>query len=104
MNHSDMNQAAPNRHEEALNIQQGASNLSGIARSLVRAINQCHADKLGSQQIRDDPAIRFFVHQMAFLCNVGELNRKPDVYEALEKACEERSAARQAELRALQQA
>ncbi|MBB5409260.1 hypothetical protein HDG34_003201 [Paraburkholderia sp. HC6.4b] len=99
-----MNQAALNRHSEALNALQGASNLSGIARSLVRAINQCHTENPGSQEIRDDPAIRFFVHHMAFLCNVGELDRKPDVYEALEKACEVGSATRKAELRTRQQA
>jgi hypothetical protein len=104
MNLDNMNQAALNRHGDALNIQEGACNLSGVARALVRAINQCHGEKLDTQRVRDDAAIRFIVHQMAFLCNVGEIDRRPEVYDRLRTACEERDKARMAELKAVQEA
>ncbi|WP_233874949.1 hypothetical protein [Paraburkholderia adhaesiva] len=105
MNLQNMNQAALNRHADALNVQEGgACNLSGVARSLVRAINQCHGENLGTDGIRNDPAIRLIVHQMGHLCNIGEIDRDLSVYDSLEKACKEKNAERRAELKALERA
>lgn len=87
----DMNGVTDNRFQDALAIQQGASNLSGVARSLVRAINQCRADNV---DIRRDPAIRLIVHQMAFLCNVQEIDGTLDVYGELTRACEAKAKVR----------
>jgi hypothetical protein len=95
MSLDNMNQDAINRHSDALFIQEGACNLSGVARSLVRAINQCqHQENMGTQKVRDDAAIRMIVHQMAFLCNVGEIDSASnDVYGRLQKECQEKSEA-----------
>ncbi|CAG2155366.1 hypothetical protein [Cupriavidus numazuensis] len=38
---TEIDQVARNRFEDALFIQAGASNPSGVARALVRAINAC---------------------------------------------------------------
>jgi hypothetical protein len=89
----DMNYAATNRHNDAIGIQGGACNLSGVARALVRAINQCRNENKGTQEVRDDAAIRLIVHQMAFLCNVAEIDNTSDVYGTLTKECEEKDAA-----------
>jgi hypothetical protein len=95
MSLDNMNQDAINRHSDALFIQEGACNLSGVARSLVRAINQCqHQENMGTQQIRDDAAIRLIVHQMSFLCNVGEIDAiSNDVYGKLLEECKQKSEA-----------
>jgi hypothetical protein len=95
MSLEDMGQSSLNRHSDALAIQAGACNLSGVARSLVRAINQCqHQENMGTQQVRDDAAIRLIVHQMAFLCNVGEIdNISNDLYGKLTEECKQKSDA-----------
>jgi hypothetical protein len=104
MNLDDMNQAAINRHNDAIGIQAGACNLSGVARALVRAINQCRTENKGTQEVRDDAAIRMIVHQMAFLCNVYEIDNTSDVYGKLTKECEEKATARNQELAAAREA
>jgi hypothetical protein len=60
-----------NRFDNALMIQEGACNPSGIAHSLVNACHECIA--AGVSQ-RTDPAVRLIVHQLAYLCNVGEID------------------------------
>lgn len=75
------------RFKDALFIQQGACNPSGIAHSLVNACKEC-LDEGVSQ--REDPAVRLIVHQLAFLCNIGEIDDGINTYSALTRACEER--------------
>jgi hypothetical protein len=85
MDLDSMNQAAVNRFDDAIAIQAGACNPSGIARALVRAINQCRDE---SVQARGDPAVRLIVHQLAFLCKVDEINTGFSTYHELTLACE----------------
>jgi hypothetical protein len=105
MSLDDMNQAALNRHNDAISIQGGACNLSGVARALVRAINQCRDESnSGTMEIREDAAIRLIVHQMAFLCNVHEIDNTSDVYGRLTDECTRKAAERNAELKAAREA
>lgn len=76
------------RHRDALGIQQGACNPSGIARSLVAACDEARNE--GKNQ-REDPAVRLIVHQLAFLCNTSDIDNM-DTYEALLSACEREAA------------
>jgi hypothetical protein len=81
-----------NRFAEALMIQEGACNPSGIARALVLACKQCLKD--GDDQ-RTDPAVRLIVHQLAHLTNNHELDactsRSIDAYGLLTDQCKERA-------------
>lgn len=77
------------RFADALLIQNGASNPSGIARSLVAACQECLAS--GDRQT-SDPAIRLIVHQLAYLCGVDEINHG-DTYRKLMNECADRSIA-----------
>ena len=86
---NDMNQPAVNRFSDALAIQAGASNPSGVARALVRAINQCHQENV---RAREDAAVRLIVHQLAFLCGVYEIDHTSDVYGELTRECELKAA------------
>lgn len=60
------------RHTDALCIQEGACNPSGIAHSIVRACAEIRNEPspTGTSQITNDPAIRLMVHQLAFICGV----------------------------------
>lgn len=61
------------RHKDALGIQMGACNPSGIAHSLVAACSEIRAepDHRGTDQITSDPAVRLMVHQLAFICGIN---------------------------------
>jgi hypothetical protein len=85
----NMNQVAINRFDDAIGIQAGACNMSGVTRSLVRCINQCRAENV---DVRSDAAIRMIVHQMAFLCGVGEIDNSFEVYGELTKIIEAKAA------------
>jgi hypothetical protein len=52
------------RHDDALYIQEGASNPSGIALTLIEAIKECRAEGGSS---RTDPAVRLITHQLTHL-------------------------------------
>lgn len=56
------------RFTDALAIQDGACNPSGIAHALVNACREC-IDEGKSQ--REDPAVRLIVHQLAYICGVS---------------------------------
>ena len=74
------------RFREALMIQEGACNPSGIAHSLVAACRECLAENVSQ---REDPAVRLIVHQLAYLCNVGEIERDSgETYRRLTEACQ----------------
>lgn len=78
------------RHTDALAIQQGACNPSGIAHSIVAACSEMRAlPNYGTREICADPALRLMVHQLAFLCNVAEIDGTLDVYGQLTRACED---------------
>ena len=60
------------RHSDALAIQQGACNPSGVARALVRAIDEARSENTDTDYVRNDCAVRLIVHQLAFLCPVDD--------------------------------
>ncbi|TGR73037.1 hypothetical protein EN836_34600 [Mesorhizobium sp. M1C.F.Ca.ET.193.01.1.1] len=74
-----------NRFENALLIQQGACNPSGIALTLHEACKECLAE--GVDQ-RTDPAIRLITHQLAFLMDVASIDRNLMEYSNLTAQCE----------------
>lgn len=81
------------RHRDAVAIQHGACNPSAIARSIVSATDEIRDGKpfTGTDQITSDPAIRLMVHQLAFICGMGD--NWPDnlSYVDMIKLCEENS-------------
>jgi len=74
-----------NRHREALEIQEGACNVRAIARALVKAADE--AGNEGGPNPREDAAVRLIAHQIAFLCNVREIDDGFLVYSKLEDEC-----------------
>lgn len=60
----------PKRHRDALAIQQGAVNPSGIAHSIVSACAEFRSEGPTKVSLKDDPAIRLMVHQLAFICGI----------------------------------
>ena len=76
-----------NRFQNALMIQEGACNPSGIANALKEACRECIAEGVSQ---REDPAVRLIVHQLAFLCNVYEIDHTLNEYAKLRTRCEAR--------------
>jgi hypothetical protein len=65
------------RHDDALFIQAGACNPSGVARALVKAIDEARAE---GTEVRADPAVRLICHQLAFLLNIYAIDNEVDEY------------------------
>jgi hypothetical protein len=84
----DSGGVAVNRWGDAVFIQQGACNPSGVARALVRAINACLDVEMDTAAICADPAVRLIGHQLAFLLKVDEIDQGRAVYGDLLSACE----------------
>jgi len=78
------------RNKDAIAIQQGACNPSGVARALVRAIDEAREENPDTDAVRADPACRLICHQLAFLMGVGRIDSGEDDYSALIRACEEK--------------
>lgn len=76
-----------NRFRDALTIQMGACNPSGIARALVRA---CDEARSTGATPTNDPAIKLILHQMAFICGLPTAEELLD-WQTWTKACEEKS-------------
>ncbi|RWN60189.1 hypothetical protein [Mesorhizobium sp.] len=76
-----------NRFVNALLIQQGACNPSGIALTLHEACKECIAQ--GVDQ-RTDPAVRLITHQLAFLMNTQQIESELTIYSQLTRECEDR--------------
>jgi hypothetical protein len=77
------------RHLDAIAIQLGACNPSGIALSIVDACREIRAGNgfNGTDQITCDPAVRLMVHQLAFICKADDAHID-EVYGALIEECE----------------
>lgn len=60
------------RHRDALFIQVGACNPSGIIHSMLDACNEIRQTPghRGTAEITSDPALRLMIHQLAFICGV----------------------------------
>jgi hypothetical protein len=80
---------AINRFKDALAIQRGASNPSGVSRALVQAIGACHQEGVSAAE---DPAVRLIVHQFGHLCGVWEVFHDLDVHGRLIASCTESDA------------
>jgi hypothetical protein len=78
------------RHKDALAIQLGACNPSGIAYSIIEACREMRETPghSGTDEICKDAAIRLMVHQLAFLTNVREIDDSLTTYSELTQACE----------------
>jgi hypothetical protein len=81
------------RFSNALAIQLGACNPSGIAHSLIDACRECRDEGMGTDAIYADPAIRLMVHQLGYLHNIRALDDDMTAYSAATKACEAAIAA-----------
>jgi len=82
------------RHKDALAIQEGACNPSGIANAIVRAQREIldEPGSRGTDSVTSDPAVRLMVHQLAYICGVvAPAQDLPigDDYLACMKACRE---------------
>jgi hypothetical protein len=79
------------RHDDALYIiNPGACNPSGVAHAIIRACQDIRAQpNTGTTTIREDPAVRLMVYQLAFLCNAGEFDHDLGAYDKALKLCEE---------------
>jgi len=85
----------PRRFSNALAIQNGAVNPSGICQSILEACAEIRPEPhTGTKQICEDPAVRLMCHQLAFLCGIitgaEEFARAPD-YSTCTAECERRS-------------
>ncbi|MFX1689730.1 hypothetical protein PWR05_35260 [Paraburkholderia sp. A2RI-6] len=80
-----MTAVAKNRIKDALQIQQGGSNPSGVARALVQAINACNQNGTNAAE---DPALRLFVRQLSHLCGTWKIFHDLDVHAKLIARCE----------------
>lgn len=80
-----------NRFWDAYGIQQGACNPSGIARSLVTAIDEARAENSDTASLCADPAVRMIVHQLAHILNLYEYDRDLDAYGRDLRSCKERA-------------
>jgi hypothetical protein len=78
----------PKRFRNALFIQQGACNPSGVARSLAEACSECLAESVSQKQ---DPAVRLIGHQLAHILMIDEINYGLSVYCDLLRACEDQA-------------
>jgi hypothetical protein len=75
------------RFKDALEIQSGACNPSGIARALVRA---CDEARTTGGTPSNDPAIKLILHQMAFICGLPTAETLLD-WQTWTKTCEDAS-------------
>jgi len=74
----------PRRFNEALFIQMGACNPSGIAHAIVAACQEARDEGCTPSE---DAAVRLMVHQLAFICKVAEIDDGFDVYRKLTEEC-----------------
>jgi len=79
-----------NRHRNAIAIQQGACNPSGIALSIVEACQEIRAEATKGEITRD-AALRLMVHQLAFICRANDDQITGTEYSALIAECERAS-------------
>lgn len=72
------------RHADALAMQQGALNPSGIAHAIIDA---CQEARDEGKDATKDSAVRFMAHQLAFICGVGEIEESFAIYNQLMDEC-----------------
>lgn len=80
-----------NRFWDAHMIQQGACNPSGVARSLVKAIDEARGECADTDSVCADPAVRMICHQLAFLLRVSQIDCDIATYDHLVAECRDRA-------------
>lgn len=83
------------RHKDALGIQEGACNPSGVAHAILDCCREIRADSTSTGRITDDPALRLMVHQLAFICGVtsgAEPMARGDTWEQCMEQCRKEAA------------
>ena len=80
------------RHSAALAIQEGACNPSGIAHAIINACREIREEPTfaGTTSIKNDPAVRLMVHQLAYICGVttgAEPMARGDTWEQCMEYC-----------------
>jgi replicative DNA helicase len=82
------------RHETAMGIQEGVTNLCSIARALSAAAEEAAGEGIGAER---DAAVRVIVHRLARLCRVDEISygydpvTLADTYRTLMDECKARA-------------
>ena len=79
------------RFSDALFIQEGACNPSGITHALLSAIQELHAENADTPTICNDPAVRLIAHQLAWILRLSEFDRDLDAYGRALDTCREKS-------------
>lgn len=79
----------PNRFWNAYMIQQGACNPSGIARSLVEAIDEQRAENSSTKATCNDPAVRMIAHQLAHVLRLAEYDQNDLAWNKDYRFCEQ---------------
>ena len=72
------------RHETALGVQEGVTNLCLIARMLAEAADEAVSDGIGAER---DAAVRVIVHRLARLCRVDEISYGYDAVTLADTYC-----------------
>lgn len=82
-----------NRFDNAVGIQEGACNPSGILYSMLQACEEIRAnpEHTGTDQLRADPALRLMAHQLSYLLRVAEIDNDLNAYGKLVHECRTRS-------------
>lgn len=78
------------RYNNAIGIQEGACNPTAIAHSIIQACQEINCENGGTDTIRQDPAVRLMVHQLAFLTNQTEIDNSMPCYSNLIKQCKDK--------------
>jgi hypothetical protein len=76
------------RHENAIGIQKGACNPSGIANAILDACREAREEGMNASEC---PAVRLMVHQLAFITGARRLDDDHVLWQHAITVCEEKS-------------
>lgn len=80
------------RFSDAIYISDGACNPVAVAHTINHHMSIMHQNGSSSTEIREDPALRLMVHQLAFLMNVQQLDSEVCAWSHLRHKCEVQSS------------
>lgn len=81
-----------NRFNNAVNIQAGACNPTGITLSLLDAMREVRDEGADTKGICSDPAVRAIAHQLAYLLNIAEMDNSGIEYANVMAQCNLRAS------------
>ena len=76
-----------NRFKNAVNIQAGACNPSGVCQSLLVAMREARDEGADTHGICNDPAVRAIAHQLSSLLNIAAMDASMTEYENVMNEC-----------------